>query len=147
LRIVAWNANAVSTKKAGLALFLNFNKINIAAISETKLLPKYRFTIPGYKIYRSDKNQFGRGVMLIINNNLRHEQFYLPNLVGLEATAICLYLQNHNQLLFASAYLPLTSAIVPTDLKDIFAQNDSVVLVGDLNSKRDMERQVSEQER
>jgi len=73
--------------------------------------------------------------MLIINNNLRHDQFYLPNLVGLQATAICLYLQNHNQLLFVSAYLPPTSAIVPADLEAIFAQNDSVVLVGDLNSK------------
>jgi exonuclease III len=140
LRIVAWNANAISTKKAELALFLNVNKKDIAAISETKLLPKYIFTIPDYTIYRSDRNQFGGGVMLIINNNLCHYQFYLPNLVGLEATTICLYLQNHNQLLFVSANLPLTSAIVPADLKAIFTQNDSVVLVGDLNSKRDMEQ-------
>ena len=32
LRIVAWNANSVSTKKAELNLFLNVNKIDIAAI-------------------------------------------------------------------------------------------------------------------
>jgi hypothetical protein len=135
LRIVVWNANSVSTKKAELDLFLKVNKIDIATISETKLLPKYRFTIPGYTIYRSDRNQFGGGVMLIINNNLGHDQFYLPNLVGLEATAICLYLQNHNQLLFVSTYLPPPSAIVPADLEAIFTQNDSVLLVGDLNSK------------
>jgi hypothetical protein len=135
LRIVVWNANSFSTKKAELNLFLNVNKIDIATISETKLLPKYRFTIPGYTIYRSNRNQFGGGVMLIINNNLHHDQFYLPNLIGLEATAICLYLQNHNQLLIVSAYLPPTSAIIPADLEAIFTQNDSVVLVVDLNSK------------
>ena len=135
MRIVVWNANSISTKKAELNLFLKVNKIDIAAISETKLLPKQRFTIPGYTIYRSDRNQFGEGVMLIINNILGHDQFYLPNLVGLKATAICLYLQNHNQLLFVSTYLPPPSAIVPADLKAIFTQNDSVVLVGVLNSK------------
>ena len=57
------------------------------------------------------------------------------SVLGLEATAICLYLQNHSQLLFVSAYLPPSSAIIPADLDSIFSRNDSVVLVGDLNSK------------
>ena len=48
LRIVAWNANSVSTKKADLDLFLHVNKIDTVAISETKLSPNCRFTIPGY---------------------------------------------------------------------------------------------------
>jgi len=73
--------------------------------------------------------------MLKINNNLRHDQFSLPNLVGIEANTICLYLQNHGQLLFVSTYLLPASAIIPADLDPIFSQNDSVVLVGDLNSK------------
>jgi len=71
----------------------------------------------------------------MINNNLRHDQFYLPNLTGLEATAVYLCLQNHSRLLFVSVYLPPSSAIIPTDLDQICSQNDSVVLVGDLNSK------------
>jgi len=73
--------------------------------------------------------------MLMINNNLRHDQFYLPNLVGLEATAVYLYLQNHSILLFVSVYLRPSSAIIPADLDSVFSRNDSVVLVGDLNSK------------
>jgi len=73
--------------------------------------------------------------MLLINNNLRHDQFYLRNLEGLEATAVYLYPQNHNKLLFVAAYLPPTSALSPVDLDHIFSQNDSVVIIGDLNSK------------
>jgi exonuclease III len=111
LRIVAWNANSVSTKKAELDLFLRVNKIDITAISETKLSPNRRFTIPGYTTIRSDRNQFGGGVMLIINNKIRHDQYFLPNLTGLEATATCLYLHNHRRLLFVSAYLPPTSVL------------------------------------
>jgi hypothetical protein len=73
-------------RKQKLTSFLNVNNIDIAAISETKLLPKHRFSIPGYKIYRIDRNQFGGEIMLITNNNVRHDQFSLPYLVGIEAT-------------------------------------------------------------
>jgi hypothetical protein len=89
-----------------------------------------------FKINRSDRIQFGGGVMLLFNNNLRHDPFSLPSPSGLEATAICLQLKNHNQLLFVSAYLPPAVTIAPTDLDDIFSLHDTVVLAGDLNCKR-----------
>jgi len=73
--------------------------------------------------------------MLIINNKIRHDQFFLPNLTELEATATCLYLQNHRRLLFVSAYFPPTSILTHADLDSIFTQHDSVILVVDLNSK------------
>ena len=73
--------------------------------------------------------------MLIINNKIRHDQYCLPNLTGLEVTVICLYLQNHRRLLFVSAYLPPTSILPLTDLDSIFSQHNSVILVGDLNGK------------
>ena len=85
-------------------------------------------------MYRSDRTQFG-GVLLLVNNNLRHDSFSLPPLPGLEATAVYLQLQNHGQLLFISAYLPPTANITPTDLDAIFSLHDTVVLAGDLNCK------------
>jgi hypothetical protein len=45
------------------------------------------------------------------------------------------YLQNHRQLLFVSAYLPPTSILPLSDLDSIFNQHDSIILVGDVNSK------------
>jgi hypothetical protein len=123
----------MSTKKAELDLFLHVNKIDIAATSETKPSPNRRFSIPGYTAVRLDRNQFGGGMMLIISNKIRHDQYHLPNHTGLEAT--CLYLQNHKRLLFISAYLPPRAILTHTDLDFIFIQHDSVILVGDLNSK------------
>ena len=73
--------------------------------------------------------------MLIINKKIRHDQYFLPNLTGLEGTAACFYLQNHRRLLLVSAYLPPTSILTHADLDSIFTQKDSAILLGDLNSK------------
>ena len=72
--------------------------------------------------------------MILIKHNILHDQFDLPHLVSLEVSAVYLYPRKNHKLLFVSAYLPPSSALVPTDLDQIFAQNDSVLL-GDLNSK------------
>jgi hypothetical protein len=73
--------------------------------------------------------------MLIINNNIGHDPFDLPNMDRLEAVAACIYLHNNKQLLFVSTYLPPAAPIIRTDLDKIFSTFTSVVLVGDLNSK------------
>jgi len=86
--------------------------------------------MPGFKVYRSDR-KFGGGVMLLVNNQLLHDSFPLPPLSGLEATAICLQLQNHRQMLFVSAYLPAAAAIAPSNLDAIFSLHNTIVLAGD----------------
>ena len=126
----------MSTKNAELDLFLRASEIGIAATIETKRSHNRIFSIPGYTTDRSDRNQFGGGVMLVINNKIRHDQYCLPNhLTGLEVTAICLYLQNHRRVLFVSAHLQPTSIHLLSDLDSIFTQHDSVIPVGDLSSK------------
>ena len=87
--------------------------------------------MPGFKVYRSDRNQFGGGVMLVVNNQLLHDSVPLPPLSGLEASAICLQLQNHRQLLFVSAYLPATAAISPSDLDAVCGGSMSLSLTED----------------
>jgi hypothetical protein len=54
---------------------------------------------------------------------------------GLEATAIFLQLQNHNKLIFVSAYLPPAATITQTDLDAIFSPHDAFILAGELNCK------------
>jgi hypothetical protein len=125
----------VTNKKAELHTFTRANKIDIAAVTGTKLTPNRRFSIPGYTTIRTDKNQFGGGTILLINNKLRHNQYSLPSLTGLQAMAIYLYLQNRRWLLLVSAYLPPSFTLTHTDLNAIFSQHDSVILTGDLNSE------------
>ena len=47
LWILVSNTNSVSLKNRELANFLYVRNLDIAAISETKLAPKYRFSMPG----------------------------------------------------------------------------------------------------
>jgi hypothetical protein len=105
------------------------------AISETKLTPKHRFSMPGYYVYHADWNHFGGGVMLLVKNNVHHDQFVLPKVVNLETIAVCLYLQNNILLLFVSCYNTPDSPVLHFDLNSLFFSFDSVALVGDLNCK------------
>jgi len=86
-------------------------------------------------VYRVDQNQFGGAVMLVVKNNVRHDQFVLPNFVNLETIAVCLYLQNNTRLLFVSCCNPPDSLSLHSDLNSVVSSFDSVFLVGDLNCK------------
>ena len=108
--------------------------IDIAAINETKLSTTSRFNFPGYITYRTDRNQHGGGVILI-KHNIRHDQFIIHNLTGLEVSAVYSYPQHTSKLLSFAAYQPPSTPLSTADLDQIFAQNDSVLIVGDLNSK------------
>ena len=74
-------------------------------------------------------------MILLVNTNLRHDTFPLPQMTGLEATAVCLQIWNHNKLIFVSACLPPAATITQTDLDAIFSPHDAVILAGDLNCK------------
>ena len=67
------------------------NNLDIEAISETKLTPQHKLSMPCYCVYHADWNQFGGGVMLLVKNNVHHDQFVFPNFVNLETIAVCLY--------------------------------------------------------
>ena len=73
--------------------------------------------------------------MLLIKDTLRHDAFPLPNMSGLEATAVCLQLQNQKRLIFVSTYLPPTITIAQADLDAVFSSQCPVVLAGDFNCK------------
>jgi exonuclease III len=118
--VAAWNANSITSKRHELECFLQANKIDIAAISETKLLPKYR-----YSVYWQDRNQLGGVVLLLVNNNIQHDQYLLPTPERLESIAASIHLHNNKQLLFVSTYLPPASSISSTDLANMFAACDS----------------------
>ena len=130
-----WNANSVKSKKSELANFLPINNLDNGAISETKLAPKHRFSMSGYRVYRADRNQFGGAVMLLVKNNVHHDQFVLPNFFNLETIAVCLYLQNNTRLLFLSCCNPPDSTILHSDLDSVVSSFDSVFLVDDLKCK------------
>jgi hypothetical protein len=78
-------------KESELANFLSINNLDIAAIRETQLASKHRFPTTGYFVYRSERNQFVGGVMLLVKNNARRDQFVLTTVVNLESVAVYIF--------------------------------------------------------
>lgn len=53
--ITSWNANGIRNKKRTFTDFLESHKIDIALVQETFLKPSINFTVPNYRIYRTDR--------------------------------------------------------------------------------------------
>ena len=67
--------------------------VDIMTLNETRLEPLVddkEVAIPGYKIYRRDRNKYGGGVAIYVKDNLPEPKISLrgsnPELIGLEFT-------------------------------------------------------------
>ena len=94
-------------------------------VSKSKLdhiFPSNQFRINGYKIFRLDRNRFGDGLILYINENIPckplQEHIHLPNF---EVIAIEFY-QNNQKWLLLGLYKP------PNQKTSDFIQNLSLIL-------------------
>ena len=98
---------------------------DVFLVSESKLdhiFPGNQFRINGYKIFRLDRNRFGGGLILYINENIPckplQEHIHLPNF---EVIAIEFY-QNNQKWLLLGLYKP------PNQKTSDFIQNLSLIL-------------------
>ena len=115
-------------------------------VSESKLdhtFSSNQFRINGYRIFRLDRNRFGGGLILYINENVPckplQEHVPLPNF---EVIAIEFY-QNNQKWLLLGLYKPpnqKTSDFIQnlSLILDLFLKNyDNVTLIGDFNLSSD----------
>jgi hypothetical protein len=52
--------------------------------------------MPGYYVYWTDRNQFGGGVMPLVKDTVRQNQFLFPGIVNLETIAVFILAQWHS---------------------------------------------------
>ena len=119
---------------------------DVFLVSESKLghtFSSNQFRINGYRIFRLDRNRFGSGLILFINENVPgkplQEHIHLSNF---EVIAIEFY-QNNQKWLLLGLYKPpnqKTSDFIPnlSLILDLFLKNyDNVTLIGDFNLSSD----------
>ena len=116
---------------------------DVFLVSESKLdhtFPSNQFRINGYKIFRLDRNRFGRGLILYINENIPckplQEHVHLPNF---EVIAIEFYQNIQKWLLYKPPNQKASDFIQNLNLMlDIFFKNyDNVTLISDFNLSSD----------
>lgn len=131
-----WNANGLQNKRSTFIEFLERHNVNIACICETHFVPHKPFKIPGYTIYRQDRDCAiaSGGTAIFIKKNIQHHQILIPTLSTLEAVAIKITF-NNTDLIIVSAYLQPNKRIQYSDLQNISSFGCPVLILGDLNSK------------
>ena len=132
--ILFWNCRGIKSKKYEFTNYLEANNIPIALISETHLQPSTKFKCPNYITYRTDRlNQRGGGTAILIRQDLKHSEIFLPRLQHMEATAIQLNI-NKESIVLISVYNP-PGKIIERDLDLLIATGHKVILAGDFNAK------------
>ena len=66
LNIVFWNCQGLRPKRKELQNYLLENQIDILALNETFLKPKFKFHLPGYDIYKNDRLVGTKGGVAIL---------------------------------------------------------------------------------
>lgn len=137
LTLLNWNANGLKTQRSTFISFVARHDIDIACVTETHLIINEKFTIPGYKIYRKDREAaigWG-GSAIILKKNLVATPIDLENVHHLEAVAIKLIMKNNTSIKIVSAYKPPNKQLLINELTTIFENQEPTLLIGDLNSK------------
>lgn len=122
-------------KKAELISFLNTHKIEIAVLTETFLKANKAFNVPGYKVYRHDRetyqNKSSGGVAILVDKNLEHSS--LPK-TNSNTEHVSIMLHGRRNTIITGTYVRPTT-LEPQDILEMMHPNTPTMLIGDFNSK------------
>ena len=104
------------------------NQIDILALNETFLKPKFKFHLPGYDIYKNDR-LVKKGI--IVNKEWKNEHFNV--ITDNEALAVEIELQNEDKVIFGYHLLAKWKSL--RLFRMINALSNQVIFLGDFNSK------------
>jgi hypothetical protein len=93
----------------------------VALLSETHLKPHERFIIPNYHIYRTGRFP-GRkgGTAVAVRKGIPQNHVDLPPLVSIEATGVCIPIEN-SEILLASVYKSPGRAWTDSDIMELLS--------------------------
>ena len=109
MNIVFWNCQGLRPKRKQLQTYLLQNQIDILALNETFLKPKFKFHFSGYGIYKNDRlveTKGGAAILvkkgIIANQEWKNEHFSVRT--DNEALAVEIGLQNGDKVILATIY-------------------------------------------
>lgn len=136
LRLLYWNADGIRSKIVELQDLVRALDVDIIALCETRISPCVNLNTPGFHCYRQDKVADGRGqgVAILIKEDIPHVTIKIPRTHNLEAIGIQLCLSG-KIVTFIAAYQSPNLPLLCNDLDIIINTFQSVVIMGDLNTK------------
>ena len=135
LRILAWNANGLRSKKKELEELLRREHIDIALINETHFNGSDRMGIANYVVYNNNRDGRGGGTAIYVRKHLPHHRVVTPPLTSLEASIVCTH-TTRGDINLVAAYRQPRKNLHHNDLHSVMEMNNTpTILAGDLNSK------------
>ena len=129
INIVTWNANGISGKIDEFKHFLTTHKIDICIVNETKIVQNTKLKFQNYIVHRKDGTLRGGGLAILVKKGIKHT--LMPE-INTQITQLTIKL--NSTLIsgcYAKPYLPMNKS----DLDNIFAQGNKIVVIGDLNCR------------
>ncbi|KAJ8919192.1 hypothetical protein NQ315_012180 [Exocentrus adspersus] len=135
LRVASWNIDSFTARKHELQEFLSRLEIDVVTLQETRLAENIRTKIPGYVVYRQDRNRRGGGVAVAIKRGIDHYMLQVPQLDTIEAVAVGIRTRRYGEVAVASCYHPPGRTILEQDIEALLTVGPRVIAIGDFNAK------------
>ncbi|KAJ8910825.1 hypothetical protein NQ315_015560 [Exocentrus adspersus] len=94
-----------------------------------------RAKIPGYVVYRQDRNGQGGGVAVAVKRGIDHYMLQVPQLDTIEAVAVGIRTSRYGEIAVASCYHPPGRTILEQDIEALLTVGPRVIAIGDFNAK------------
>ncbi|KAJ8910281.1 hypothetical protein NQ315_016098 [Exocentrus adspersus] len=135
LRVASWNIDSFTARKHELQEFLTRLEIDVVALQETRLAENMSTKIPGYVVYRQDRNRRGGGVAVAIKRGIDHYMLQVPQLDTIEAVAVGIRTSRYGEVAVASCYHPPDRTILEQDIEALLTVGPRVIAIGEFNAK------------
>lgn len=134
IKVLAWNANSIYSKKTEISQFLDSNPHDIILISESRLKENSSFNLPSYSCYRADREH--GGVAIFIKSHISHSGLLKHSHVAAEAISIIIH-DRAGDFRIASIYCSPNMKRADTSefFRDVLSTNGPIVIAGDFNAK------------
>ena len=139
MNIAFWNCQGLRPKWKELQKYLPENQIDILALNETFLKPKFTFHLPGHDIYKNDRLVGIKGSIailvikgIIVNQEWKNEHFNV--ITNNDALTVKIEIEGGNKVILATIYCPNGNPISRL-FRMINALSNQVIFLRHFNSK------------
>ncbi|GFT18721.1 nucleic-acid-binding protein from transposon X-element [Trichonephila clavipes] len=141
LKIGFWNASSLTNKIHEVRDFVSEQNLDMFLVQETWLEPGIDPQIANYRLTKDDRIEFPHtvtrgGTAICCKNEIVHHRVPLPNLQGMDATAVQIKINNFPPINIVSAYVRrrVGHSFPVEDFKKIFNSGSNCIIAGDYNA-------------
>ena len=135
LRLLTININGIHSEHLSLQEQVYREDCDLVLVQETKIPPRFRWRLPGYRIYSCPGPLASHdGMAIHIKSSISHTTVSLLQFALLQVSALLIRIGGESTLV-GSVYIPPRQVLPPQDLLALVSFHPAFILGGDFNAK------------